>query len=475
MFRHCCYIVGSFVFVGSNDTDMHDFTTGTIGKPLAKFAIPIILGNFFMQTYNIVDSIVVGTYLGKEALAAVGAAYPVIFLLTSLVMGISSGGTVLVSHYKGAKDSDNLKRSIDTTYLFIIAAGVLITILGILLTPAIYRITNLPKDVFPLAVSYLQVYLLSTIFAFCFNGTSAILRGMGDSKTPLFFLIACNVINLVLTTLFICVLNYGVESSAWASVISQVCASVSLFVYLKYKKSVAIIRFRSCQWSTRIFSSMIKIGLPTGLQQSVVSLGQMALMSIVNGFGTVFVAAYSAMMRIDAIATMPGMNFSQALTSFVGQNIGAGKMDRVVKGWRFIFTTNIIVSLVMSAIFILFGKSIMSCFSSDVAVIDEGYRYLLICGPFYFLFSAMFSFTGLFRGAGDTLPTMLISLFSLWLFRIPCAYIFSSLWGSVGVWISIPVGWLFGLIFSVLYYKYGKWRTKKITSSDISHHTAVDM
>ena len=212
---------------------MHDFTTGTIGKPLAKFAIPIILGNFFMQTYNIVDSIVVGTYLGKEALAAVGAAYPVIFLLTSLVMGISSGGTVLVSHYKGAKDSDNLKRSIDTTYLFIIAAGVLITILGILLTPAIYRITNLPKDVFPLAVSYLQVYLLSTIFAFCFNGTSAILRGMGDSKTPLFFLIACNVINLVLTTLFICVLNYGVESSAWASVISQVCASVSLFVYLK--------------------------------------------------------------------------------------------------------------------------------------------------------------------------------------------------------------------------------------------------
>ncbi|MBR5784909.1 MAG: MATE family efflux transporter, partial [Bacteroidales bacterium] len=320
---------------------------------MAKFAIPIILGNFFMQTYNIVDSIVVGTYLGKDALAAVGAAYPVIFLLTSLMMGISSGGTVLVAHYKGAKDSDNLNRSIDTTYLFILAAGLLITLLGILLTPTIYRITNLPQDVFPKAVLYLQIYLLSTVFGFCFNGTSAVLRGMGDSKTPLFFLIACNILNLFLTVFFICVLNLGVEYSAWASVISQVCASVFLFAYLKHKKSLAVIKLKKCQWSLDIFRSMLRIGLPTGLQQSVVSLGQMALMSIVNGFGTVFVAAYSAMMRIDAIATMPGTNFSQALTSFVGQNIGAGKMDRVSGALRFTLRINVIISFLMSLIFIL--------------------------------------------------------------------------------------------------------------------------
>ena len=446
---------------------MQDFTQGKIGKPLTMFAIPIILGNFFMQTYNIVNSAVVGTYLGKEALAAVGAAYPVIFLLMSLVMGISSGGTVLVSHYMGAKDKHNVLSSIDTTYIFILVSGLLVTLLGILLTPFIYRVTNLPADVFPSAVAYLRIYLLSTVFSFSFNGTSAILRGMGDSHTPLLFLIGSNILNLVLTLLFICVLHWDLESSAWASVISQVCACFALFVYLKLKKSVASIRFKGCRWSSYIFRMMIKIGLPTGLQQSVVSIGQMALMSIVNGFGTVMVAAYSSMLRIDAIAIMPAMNFSQALTSFTGQNIGAGKMDRVGKGFRFTLKTNVIISLLMSVVFILFGKGIMSCFSADEDVIAEGYRYLLICGPFYFLFSAMFSFTGLFRGAGDTVPTMIISLFSLWLFRIPCAYIFSHLWGGIGVWISIPVGWLFGLIFSLLYYRYGKWRNKKITSAPL--------
>ena len=189
------------------------------------------------------------------------------------------------------------------------------------------------------------------------------------------------------------------------------------------------------------------------------------------------VAAYSSMMRIDAIAIMPGMNFSQALSTFTGQNIGAGKMDRVNKAFRFTIKTNIIISLVISLIFILFGKDIMSLFTSDHEVIAEGYRYLLVCGPFYFLFSAMFSFTGLFRGAGDTVPTMLISLLSLWLFRIPTAYFFSHLWGSIGVWISIPVGWLFGFVFSIIYYRYGKWRNKKIATSpvEIVNHPAAQI
>ena len=454
---------------------MNDFTTGRIGRPLISFAIPIILGNFFMQTYNIVNSAVVGSYLGKEALAAVGAAYPVIFLLMSLVIGISSGGTVLVSHYMGARDSANLRKSIDTTYFFILVSGLFITVLGILLTPTIYRIINLPTDVFPGAVAYLRVYLISTVFSFAFNGTSALLRGMGDSRTPLFFLIGSNILNLALSLLFICVMHWGLVSSAWASVISQVCACSSLLIYLRAKHSHAAIRFRGWKWSADIFTKMIKIGLPTGVQQSVVSLGQMALLSIVNGFGTVMVAAYSSMMRIDAIAIMPGMNFSQALSTFTGQNIGAGKMDRVNKAFRFTIKTNIMISLVISLIFILFGKDIMSLFTSDHEVIAEGYRYLLVCGPFYFLFSAMFSFTGLFRGAGDTVPTMLISLLSLWLIRIPTAYFFSHLWGSIGVWISIPVGWLFGFVFSIIYYRYGKWRNKKIATSpvEIVNHPAA--
>ncbi|MBO7540275.1 MAG: MATE family efflux transporter [Bacteroidales bacterium] len=442
---------------------MHDFTQGRIARPLTVFAIPIILGNLFMQTYNIVNAAVVGTYLGKEALSAVGAAYPIVFMLMSLIIGTASGGTVLVSQYVGAKDGQNVRRSVDTVYVFIFFAALFITVVGIWLTPTIYRVTNLPDEIMPQAVDYLRVYLLGTVFTFGFNTISAILRGMGDSRTPLYFLIGSNVLNLLLSLLFICVLRWDVVSSAWASVISQAAACFSAYGYLKVRKSPAIPEFRHLHWNTPIFKAMLKIGLPTGFQQSFVAIGQVALSAIVNGFGTVMVAAYSAAMRIDALATMPSLNFGQALSTFVGQNYGARKFDRVNKAFRQTMLITIVIALAMGLAFVLFGKPIMGFFTNEQAVIDEGYKFLLVCGPTYFLFAMMFTFTGLFRGAGYTLVPMIVSLVSLWVIRIPLAYWFSEEIGSIGVWIAIPAGWFVGMALSFVYYKIGRWKEKRVT------------
>lgn len=441
---------------------MHDFTQGKIARPLTTFAIPIILGNLFMQTYNIVNAAVVGNFLGKEALSAVGAAYPIIFLLMSLVIGIASGGTVLVAQAKGARNNDQIRSSVDTVYVFVFFASLAITVTGILLAPWIYRVTNLPSDVFQMAVDYLRVYLLSTIFGFVFNTTSALLRGMGDSKTPLFFLIGSNILNLILSILFISVFRWNVVSSAWASVISQAVACLSVCAYLKTRKSPVVPNFRNLRWDTGIFRAMLKIGLPTGLQQSFVALGQVALSAIVNGFGTIAVAAYSAAMRIDAIATMPAMNFSQALTTFVGQNIGARKMDRVSSAFRKTMLINISISVAMALVFVFLGRPLMAVFSTDQAVVDEGFRYLIICGPMYFLFAMMFTFTGLFRGAGYTVVPMITTLISLWLIRLPLAYMFSSVMGTAGIWAAIPTGWAMGLALSFIVYRLGRWKRNPV-------------
>ena len=444
---------------------MHDFTQGRIARPLTVFAIPIILGNLFMQTYNLVNAAVVGSYLGKEALSAVGAAYPIVFMLMSLVIGIASGGTVLVAQYVGARDSQNVRRSVDTVYVFVFFASIVVTAVGIWLTPTIYSVTNLPADVMPYAVAYLRVYLLGTIFTFVFNTISALLRGMGDSRTPLFFLIGSNVLNLVLSLLFICVFRWGVVSSAWASVISQAVACVAFYLFLWRKKSDAVMHSGKVHWSAPIFRAMLKIGLPTGLQQSFVAVGQVALSAIVNGFGTVMVAAYSAAVRIESIATIPTMNFSQALSTFVGQNVGAGKMDRVDKAFRKTMIITTLVSVAIAVVLVIFGRPIMRIFSTEQAVVDEGYRYLTVCGPMYFLFAIMFTFTGLFRGAGYTLVPMLTSLVSLWVIRVPLASWFSAHIGTLGIWIAIPAGWLVGALLSIVYFKMGRWRDKRVTDT----------
>jgi putative MATE family efflux protein len=439
---------------------MKDLTEGHEGKLILQFAMPMLLGNVFQQMYQIIDSIIVGQFLGKQALAAVGASFPIIFTLISLVIGIATGSTIVIAQYFGAKDFDKVKRSIDTLYIYLFVASIILTIVGIIFTEPLFRLMQLPDEIMPQAVTFLQIYLLGMVAFFGFNGTSSILRGLGDSKTPLYFLIASTILNVLLDLLFILVFKWGVAGAAIATVISQTLAFIATIVYLnKYHKIISI-NIKNLVFDKQLFYKSIKIGLPTGLQQTFVALGMMALMGIVNTFGTNVVAAYSVAARIDSLASMPAMNFSMALSAFVGQNIGANKSNRVRSGLIATLKMSSIIAVSISILVIFAGNFLMKMFTSDPDVIRIGHEYLIIVGMFYLAFNSMFAYNGVMRGAGDTLIPMFITLFSLWLIRIPAAFILSHYFGEIGIWWSIPIAWIIGTCGTYLYYKTGRWKKK---------------
>jgi len=277
----------------------------------------------------LVDSIIVGQYLGKEALAAVGASFPLIFLLISLIIGVASGATIIIAQFYGAKQIEKVKLTNSTLMLFLLVASILMTFIGISWTEEVFRLIQLPEELIPQAVLYLKVYLWGLVFFFGYNGIAAVLRGLGDSKTPLYFLIIATILNIILDLIFIVVLHFGVEGTAYATIISQAVALFSAIFYLHKKNSIIRFKIKEFKFDKTLFLQSLKIGLPSGLQAIFVSLGMTAVLGIVNGFGTDVVAAYSVAIRLDALATLPAMNFAAALSTFVGQNIGANKMDRV--------------------------------------------------------------------------------------------------------------------------------------------------
>jgi putative MATE family efflux protein len=441
---------------------MKNLTEGNSGSLIFKFAIPMLIGNVFQQLYNVVDSIIVGRYIGKQALAAVGASFPLIFMMISFVVGVAMGTTIIVSQYFGAKDIKMVKRSIETMYVFLFFASIVVTILGISLSGPIFRLIQLPEDVMPQAITYFNVYLLGTVFFFGFNGISSVLRGLGDSKTPLYFLMISTVMNAILVWLFVAVFKWGVAGSAWATVIAQAGAFFTGIIYLNRTHEIVKLNSLKLVFDRAIFRKSIKIGLPTGLQQTFVSIGMLAVTRIVNGFGTDAIAAYSVAMRLDSLAGMPAMNFGAALSTFVGQNLGANKPERVRQGFKATFLMSGALALFTSLCVILFRNQLMHLFTDDVAVIAIGAEYLVIVSSFYIFFSAMFVIGGVMRGAGDTLIPMFITLFALWAVRIPAAWILSRYFGVDGIWWSIPVAWFIGMALSYLYYLKGNWKTKVV-------------
>jgi len=441
---------------------MKDFTVGKEAKLILHFSIPLILGNIFQNLYSVVDSVIVGRFLGKEALGAVGASFPIIFALISLVIGIGSGASTVVSQYFGAKKMEEVKRTIDTIFIFFLGSSILITILGITFSRQIFIILGLPADIMPQALSYLNIYLLGMFFFFGFSGISSILRGLGDSKTPLYFMIISTLINVGLDILFIVVFKWGIEGAAIATIIAEGGAFLTAAIYLNHKHPLIKLTFRKYIFDRTIFKSCIRIGLPTGLQQSFVAFGMMAIMSIVNGFGTNAVAAYSAAMRVDSFVKLPAMTFSSALSTFVGQNLGAFKEQRAKTGLKATLLFSTAYCIFVSLLIILFGQHIMSIFTIDPEVIAIGQNYLLIVSSFYLLFSTMFTFTGFLRGAGATLIPMITTFTALYIIRIPAATFLSKAIGVNGIWWGEPMGTLVGLIILLVYYKSGKWKGKVV-------------
>ena len=441
---------------------MQDFTSGHEGKHILKFAVPMLIGNIIQQLFSVVDSVIVGKFIGTEALAAVGASFPVIFIMLSLIIGLAMGTTVIISQYFGAKDTEKVKRTISTMYICCAVIGVIATIVGILISEPILRLTDLPEELMPQATLFLKIYLSGTLIFFGFNGTSAVLRGLGDSKTPLYFLVIASIVNIILVILFVGVFRWGVGGAAWATLIANAIAFALAIWWLNRNHKLIKITIKRLNFDKEIFRQTLRIGLPTGVQQMLVALGGITLISIVNQFGTEVIAGYYVAIRIESLALAPAMAFSQALSAFVGQNIGANKSERIKTGLIATMKIAGIIAILITMFIIIFSNAIMGLFTDDLEVIRIGNQYLTIVSIFYFVFTIMFIYNGLARGAGDTLFPMIFSLISLWLIRIPFAWYFSEKFGVQGIWWSIPAGWMIGYMLSYFYYKTGRWKTKAV-------------
>lgn len=441
---------------------MKDLTKGNEAKLIVMFALPMLLGNLFQQFYNMVDSWVVGRFVGTEALAAVGTGFPIIFLMVSLVMGFGMGANVLIAQYFGAKDTAKVRAVVETTYLVLFWSSLFMTIVGIVAVEPILRAMRLPEDLIPSASSYLRIIFGGMVLTFGYNGVSAILRGLGDSVTPLFMLIAATLLNVALDLLFVVVFGWGIEGVAWATVIAQGVSLVGSLVYLDRTHEILRVNYLKLRFDRDAFSRSLKIGLPSGIQQTLVSLGFIVMNSVVNGFGTTVIAGYAAASRIDTFVGMPSMNISMALSAFVGQNLGAGKPDRARRGFRAALVAAFAVTAVLVVLLLAAGRPLVGIFTEDAEVVAVGARYLAVIAPFYFVFTLMFITNGLVRGAGEAVVPMLSTLVAMWLVRVPAAMLFSSWWGIEGVWWSFPTGWFVGAAIAVAYYKSGAWTRKAL-------------
>jgi putative MATE family efflux protein len=444
---------------------MKDFTSGNVTRQILRFSWPMVLGSLVQNLYHVIDSVIVGRFLGKEALAAVGASFPVIFTLISLVIGIGSGGSTVVSQYFGAKDLRNVAKTIDTLFIFFFLASAVVSVVGISFSGHIFRLLRLPEELMPDAISYLNVYFGGMFMMFGVSGIGSVLRGIGDSRTPLVIITAAAILNTILDLLFVLVFGWGITAVAYATVISHGIALVGTIAYLNRKHPLIRLSVLRMRFDPAIFYSCVRIGLPTGFQQSFVSLGMLAVMGIVTSFGTNAIAAYTAALRIDSFAKMPSFAFSSALSAFTGQNIGAQNPDRVKAGMKSTLIISAGYSIFITLLILLFGHWMMRLFTTDPEVIRIGQEYLVIVTAFYILFALMFAYTGLLRGAGATMVPMVVTLLTLWIIRVPLSVFLSSKIGLPGVWWALPVSWMLGLAATWLYYRSGRWKNKRVMSS----------
>lgn len=436
-------------------------TEGVIWKELLFFSVPLLLGNLFQQMYNAVDSIVVGQNLGAQALASVGSSAPVINLLVSFFMGISVGAGVVISRYFGARNKNMLQKAIHTSIALTIIAGIIMTIIGVVLSPLVLKWVGTPNDVMANSVLYLRIYFLGVISVMIYNMGSGILRAVGDSKNPLYFLIISSLTNVVLDIVFVVYLNMGIAGAAWATLISQSVSAILIIVLLCKTNEDYKLSLKSVKCHKPLVIEIIRIGLPSGLQNAVVSFSNVIVQSNINAFGSIAMAGCGSYTKIDGFAILPVMSFSMALTTFTGQNMGAQKYDRVKKGAKTGIIMSVITTAVISILLVVLGPYVLSIFSDDVRVINYGLQMMYILAPFYILLAISHAITGIVRGAGNTTMPMIVmvtcwcGLRMLWiLISVP---IFNNI---IVVFMGWPITWTISTIWFFIYYKKGNWIKK---------------
>jgi len=437
-------------------------TTMTEGSPLKiilTFAFPMLIGNVLQQFYNMVDSIVVGNYVGKLALAAVGTGFPIIFMMAAMFIGLGIGATILISQYIGAGDMDSVQKTAQTIYTAMILGSIPISIIGIFLSEPILMLINTPAEALSMAKIYMMIIFGGMIGSIGYNVNAGILQGFGDSKSSLLFLAIATVINVVLDLLFVIVFRWDVAGVAIATIIAQSASWLFGIGYMRKKYEVLNFSIFRFHFDRDIFKRIIKLGLPTGVQQTLFAVGIMSLQSLVNSYGSDFIAGYNAANKIDTFAFMPIQSFSNAVTTFTGQNIGAKRMDRVHKGAVTAIGLSVAVCIACLVI-IPFGPFLLGMFNSDPAVIEAGMIYLNSVMPTIAILAIVFTLNSVIRGAGESVVPMIGAIVSLWLGRVPAAYYIADNFGKKYIFLSYAIGWIFWLLITGPYYLSGRWKTK---------------
>ena len=447
-----------------------DMTVGTPWKSIIIFTLPMLIGNIAQQLYNTVDSIVVGKYIGDNALASVGSAGPILNMLLVLFIGISSGANIMVSQYFGAKNRESLSYSIGNAItVTAICCGVLIAVATPFIRPVLTML-NTPDSIIDWCADYLMISLVGIAGMAYYNILSNIMRGMGDSFSALIYLLIATVLNIGLDVFFVAVVGMGVGGVALATVIAQLVSATLCCFKLSKMREHFDFGLRYLKPHGSYVKTLVRLGLPSGLTQAIFSSAMIIVQSLTNSFGEQFIAANVVIMRVDGFAMMPNFSFGTALTTFAGQNVGAKKYDRVTKGAKQGTLMAVLCSTVITVAILIFGKSLMGVFTDTKELVDLSYYLMKILAVGYIAVAVTQSLSGIMRGAGDTMTPMWISLMTTVAIRVPVAYAISFLtrtaelpYGrSECIQISLLMSWVLGSVITFIFYRIGRWKNKAI-------------
>lgn len=433
----------------------HDLTEGKISRSLLLFALPMMAGNLLQQFYNIADTLIVGRVLGSNALAAVGSAYTLMTFLTSIFLGLSMGSGALFSIYKGKNDQDSLRNAIVHAFALIMAVTVLLNVLVYIGIDPILHFLRVPDEVWDGMKAYLLVIFAGIIATSLYNYFSCLLRALGNSTIPLVFLAVSAVLNIGLDLLFVAVLPWGIRGAALATVIAQYVSGIGITLYVLLKCRDLLPSREDLQFNRQILGEIGNLSSMTCVQQSVMNFGILMVQGLVNSFGPVVMAAFAAAVKIDTFAYLPVQDFGNAYSTFIAQNYGAGKKERIRKGTKESFLISFLFCIVISAVVCIFAAPLMRIFVSakETAVIASGVRYLRIEGAFYCGIGCLFLLYGYYRAVKKPGMSVVLTVISLGT-RVALAYILSAYIGETGIWMAIPIGWVLADITGLVYMKF---------------------
>lgn len=447
-----------------------DMTEGSPWQKIILFAVPMLVGNIAQQLYNTVDSVVVGNYVGDNALAAVGSAGPILNLLIVLFVGISVGAGIMVSQYFGAKDREKLSVTIGNCITLTAIAALFVMVVASLVSMPLLRLLDTPESIIGWCHSYLLILFIGSAGLAYYNILSGILRGLGDSMSALTYLLVSTVVNIVLDLLFVAQLGMGVNGVALATVIAQlISAAMCLFRLMKMKEYFDV-NLSYLKIQKEYSGKIIRLGLPSGITQAILSMAMIVVQSLTNSFGEMFIAANVIVMRVDGFAMMPNFSFGTAMTTYAGQNVGARHDDRVDAGAKQGTFIAVVISAVITGLILIFGKTLMGIFTKTPELVDLSRDMMGILAVGYIAMAVTQSLSGVMRGAGDTMTPMWISIATTIFIRVPIAYGISFFTRTPElpngrqecIFISLLVSWLIGALITYIFYKRGKWKEKAI-------------